>query len=410
MKALVYRGPKDVRIENVPDPEIEQPTDCLVKITSTNICGSDLHMYEGRTSVEQGKVLGHENLGVVAEVGDAVRSVKTGDWVCLPFNIACGYCDNCVRGYTGFCLTMNPGSAGAAYGYAEMGPYQGGQAEFLRVPYADFNCLVLPEGAEHQQEDYVMLADIWPTGYHATELAGLQPGESVVIYGAGPVGLFAAYSAILKGASSVFVVDRLKDRLKLVEEIGATPINDSKGSPVEQLKEMTGGQGADKGCECIGYQAHDIEGEEHANMTLNNLVESVKPTGKIGIVGVFPSEDPKSKDKFEKQGQIVFDIGKFFEKGLVMGSGQCNVKAYNRHLSNLIASGKAKPSFLVSHELSLDEAPEAYSHFDNREEGWTKVVLKPGAAKADGRREHSEASKRANAGKHGHAKTATARG
>jgi glutathione-independent formaldehyde dehydrogenase len=408
MKALVYRGPKDVRIETVPDPKIEEPTDCLVKITSTNICGSDLHMYEGRTSVEEGKVLGHENLGVVTEVGEAVRKVKAGDLVCLPFNISCGFCENCTRGYTGFCLTMNPGNAGAAYGYAGMGPYQGGQAEFLRVPYADFNCLVLPEGAEEHEDDYVMLADIWPTGYHATELAGLLPGESVVIYGAGPVGLFAAYSALLKGASGVFVVDRLKDRLKLVEEIGATPIDDSEGSPVEQLKEMTDGKGTDKGCECVGYQAHDVEGEEHTNVTLNNLVESVKPTGRIGIVGVFPSEDPKSKDKFEKEGHIVFNIGEFFEKGLSMGSGQCNVKAYNQHLANLIASGKAKPSFLVSHELSLDEAPEAYKHFDNREDGWTKVVLKPDAAKVAGKLDASEKTKRAATAKHGHAKRATA--
>jgi glutathione-independent formaldehyde dehydrogenase len=164
MKALVYRGPKDVRIESVPDPKVEEPTDGIVQITFTNICGSDLHMYEGRTSVEDGKVLGHENLGVVVEIGDSVRRVKKGDLVCLPFNIACGYCQNCERGYTGFCLTMNPGSAGAAYGYAEMGPYQGGQAEFLRVPYADFNCLVLPEGASEQEDDYVMLAIFGPLG------------------------------------------------------------------------------------------------------------------------------------------------------------------------------------------------------------------------------------------------------
>lgn len=406
MKALVYRGSRDVRIETVPDPKIEEPTDCLVQITSTNICGSDLHMYEGRTSVEEGKVLGHENLGVVIEVGDSVRQVKKGDRVCLPFNISCGYCANCARGYTGFCLTMNPGSAGAAYGYANMGPYQGGQAEFLRVPYVDFNCLVLPEGGADHEDDYVMLADIWPTGYHATELACLLPGESVVIYGAGPVGLLAAYSAMLKGASGVFVVDRLKDRLALVEQIGATPIDDSKGSPVEQLQDLTDGKGADKGCECVGYQAHDTEGEEHSNMTLNMLVESVKPTGRIGVVGVFPSEDPKSKDKFEREGQVVFNIGKFFEKGLSMGSGQCNVKAYNRYLCSLIAKGKGKPSFLVSHQLSLDEAPDAYKHFDNREEGWTKVVLKPGASKAADQK-HSEKSN--GHAKRAHAKSASAR-
>ncbi|HEX3853487.1 MAG TPA: alcohol dehydrogenase catalytic domain-containing protein, partial [Polyangiaceae bacterium] len=197
MKALVYNGPRDVKIKNVPDPRIERPTDALIRITTSNICGSDLHMYEGRTSVEQGKVLGHENLGEVIEVGNAVVRVKVGDRVCLPFNIACGFCRNCEKGQTGFCLTTNPGSAGAAYGYAEMGPYNGGQAEFLRVPFADFNCLRLPEDAEDKEDDYVMLSDIFPTGWHATRLADLRPGESVVIYGAGPVGLMAAYSASL---------------------------------------------------------------------------------------------------------------------------------------------------------------------------------------------------------------------
>src|SRR6476659_2443533 len=196
MKGLVYKGPRKVSIETVPDAKIEQPTDALVKITTTNICGSDLHMYEGRTSVEKGKVLGHEKLGEVVEIGKAVVRVKVGDLVCLPFNIGCGFCKNCERGFTSACLTTNPGKAGAAYGYAEMGPYNGGQADFLRVPFADYNCLVLPEDAAEKENDYVMLSDIFPTGYHATELAGVQPGESVVVYGAGPVGLFAAYSAM----------------------------------------------------------------------------------------------------------------------------------------------------------------------------------------------------------------------
>jgi glutathione-independent formaldehyde dehydrogenase len=382
MKALVYRGPRDVKVEEVDDPKVEQPTDVIVRITSTNICGSDLHMYEGRTDVEKGKTLGHENLGEVIEVGKAVSKVKKGDRVCLPFNVACGFCKNCERGFTGFCLTVNPGKAGGAYGYAGMGPYEGGQAEFLRVPYADFNCLILPEDAEEKENDYVMLADIWPTGYHATELACVQPGDTVVVYGSGPVGLFAAYSSFLKGASKVMVVDRLKDRLELAEKIGAIPVDDSKGSPSKQVLEMTDGEGADKGCECVGYQAHDPEGDEHPNMTMNSLVESVRPTGRLGIVGVFPSKDPKAKDNLEKHGQIAFDIGKFFEKGLSMGSGQADVKRYNRHLSNLIHSGKAKPSFLVSHELPLEDAAEAYKHFDARDKGWTKVVLKPGAAHA----------------------------
>ena len=379
MKGLVYNGPKDVTVRNVPDAKIEAPTDALIKVTTTNICGSDLHMYEGRTDVETGKILGHENLGEVIEVGKSVAVVKVGDRVCLPFNISCGFCKNCERGYTGFCLTMNPGNAGAAYGYAGMGPYQGGQAEYLRVPFADFNCLILPDGAEEKENDYVMLADIWPTGYHATELAGVLPGESVAIYGAGPVGLFAAYSALLKGAGKVMIVDRLKDRLALAESIGAIPIDDSKESPVDQILELTEGAGADKGCECVGYQAHDSHGHEHSNLTMNNLVESVRPTGRIGVVGVFPSQDPKSHDSLAKKGKIAFDLGKFFEKGLTMGSGQTNVKQYNRRLSALIETGKAKPSFLVSHELPLDEATDAYEHFDKRENGWTKVVLKPAA-------------------------------
>src|SRR5659263_691674 len=202
----------------------------LVKITTKNICGSDLHMYEGRTSMEPGRIFGHENLGTVVEIGSAVDRVKVGDWVCLPFNIACGFCENCERGLTGFCLTANPGIAGAAYGFAGMGPYSGGQAELLRVLYADFNCLVLPPDADEKENDYVMLSDIFPTGYHATELAGVQEGDSVVIYGAGPVGLMAAYYSIIKGASQVLVVEMHKDRLALAEKIGAIAVNDSDGT------------------------------------------------------------------------------------------------------------------------------------------------------------------------------------
>lgn len=380
LKAVVYNGSRDVSVTDVPDPQIERPTDVIVKITSTNVCGSDLHMYEGRTDFETGRTLGHENLGEVIEVGDAVDRIKVGDRVSVPFNVACGYCENCERGFTGACLTMNPGTAGAAYGFAAMGPWQGGQAEYLRVPYADFNCLWLPEDAQEKENDYAMLADIFPTGYHATELAGMKPGESVVVYGSGPVGLMAAYSAILKGASRVMVVDRHPDRLRLAEQIGAIPVDDSKGDPVEQVLELTDGKGADNGCECVGYQAHDAEGHEHPNMTMNNLVKSVRATGGIGAVGVFMPQDPGGPDKLAKQGQIAFDWGLFWFKGQRVGTGQANVKAYNRYLRDLIHEGRAKPSFIVSHELSLDEAPDAYKHFDNREDGWTKVILKPGKA------------------------------
>jgi glutathione-independent formaldehyde dehydrogenase len=368
----------------VPDAKIEKPTDVLVRIMSTNICGSDLHMYEGRTDFPRGGVFGHENLGQVIEVGSAVDRVKVGNWVAIPFNIGCGFCKNCERGLSAFCLTtadrsVVPNMAGAAYGFADMGPYRGGQADLLRVPYGDYNCLKLPPDAEERQNDYVMLADIFPTGWHCTELAGLRPGESVVIYGAGPVGLMAAHSAMIKGACMVMVVDRHPDRLRLAASIGALPIDDSKGSPVDQVMKLTNGIGADRGCECVGYQAHDPDGHEHPNMTMNNLVKSVKFTGGIGVVGVYVPQDPAPQDELYKQGEIVFDHGLFWFKGQSMGTGQCNVKAYNRQLRDLISKGRAKPSFIVSHELPLGEAPNAYKHFDARDDGWTKVVLKPAA-------------------------------
>lgn len=377
MKAIVYNGPRDVQVKEMPDPEIKHPCDVIVKITTTNICGSDLHMYEGRTDLEKGKIIGHENLGVIIECGKAVRSLKIGDRVCIPFNASCGFCKNCERGMTAACLTLNPGVAGAGYGYAGMGELEGGQAEYLRVPYADFNCLKLPEGAEEHENDYVMLSDIFPTGWHATRLAGLMPGESVVIYGAGPVGLMAAYSARIQGAGQIMVIDRHPDRLALAEKAGAIAIDDSKVSGADQVLEMTQGEGADRGCECVGYHAHDPQGHEVPNQVMNDLVKSVKATGALGVVGVFMPEDPKSKDKLAKHGQIAFDFGAFWSKGLTMGTGQANVKAYNRQLCKLIELGKAKPAFIVSHELSLEEAPDAYHHFDARENGWTKVVLKP---------------------------------
>ena len=378
MKALVYNGPRDVQVKTVPDAKIERHTDVLVKITTTNICGSDLHMYEGRTDMEAGRILGHENLGVVIEVGKAVDRVKVGDRVCLPFNVGCGFCNNCERGLTGFCLTTNPGFAGGAYGFAGMGPYSGGQAELLRVPYGDFNCLVLPADAQEKENDYAMLSDIFPTGYHATELAGVIPGDTVVIYGAGPVGLMAAYSANLKGASKVMVVDVHKDRLKLAEEIGAIAIDDTEGGGVQRILELTNGKGADRGCECVGYQCCNMHREEVPSLTMNNLVKTVKATGGIGVVGVFLPQDPLAKDALAKEGKLAFDFGQFWVKGQKVATGQANVKAYNRALCNLIEVGKAKPSWIVSHELPLDQAPDAYKSFDERKPGWTKVVLKTG--------------------------------
>jgi glutathione-independent formaldehyde dehydrogenase len=380
VKAVVYEGPRTVAVEDVDDPRVEQPTDAIVQVTTSAICGSDLHMYEGRTDVEPGTVFGHENMGIVVETGSGVVSVRSGDRVVMPFNVACGFCKNCTAGFTAFCLTVNPGFAGGAYGYVSMGPYRGGQAQYLRVPFADFNCLQLPPGSEHET-DFAMLADIFPTGYHATALAQVGPGETVAVMGGGPVGLMAAYSALIKGASRVFLVDRVPGRLRLAEQIGAIPISLDDADPADQIKDQTNGEGADKGIDAVGFQATVHGGdEEQPAVVLNSLVEAVRATGMIGVVGLYVPSDPGAPNRDAAKGELLFKVGRFFEKGLRMGSGQANVKAYNRDLRDLILAGRAKPSFVVSKELPLEKAPDGYAHFDAREDGWTKVVLHPGRA------------------------------
>jgi len=378
MKAVVYQGPGDVAVTDVPDARIEDPNDILVRITTTNICGSDLHMYEGRTSFETGRTFGHENMGQVIEIGDAVRKVKVGEYVVLPFNVSCGFCKNCERGLTNYCLTMQPepSFAGAAFGFADKGPYQGGQAELLRVPFGDVNLLALPEGTDHEN-DFTMLSDIFPTGWHGTELARMEPGDDVAVFGAGPVGLMAAHSALIRGAARVFVVDKEHDRLALADKIGAIPVDFSAGDPVEQIMDATQGRGTDCGVEAVGYQAHDPSGDEHPELVLDNLVQVVRSTGGIGVVGVYVPEDPGAATDQAKQGRIPFEYGTFFSKGQHMGTGQAPVMRYNRQLRDLIVAGRAHPSFLVSHELGLDEAADAYAHFDARDDGWTKVLLHP---------------------------------
>lgn len=378
MKAVVYKGPFEVAVEEVDNPRLQHPNDVVVRVTSTAICGSDLHMYEGRTAAEPGIVFGHENLGIIDQVGEGVTTLKQGDRVVMPFNVACGFCKNCSAGFTGYCLTVNPGFAGGAYGYVAMGPWPGGQAEYVRVPYADFNCLKLPEGTANET-DFVLLADIFPTGYHGCELAQVSPGESVSVYGGGPVGLMAAYSAMLRGAAKVFVVDRVPERLQKAEEIGAIPIDFTRGSPVEQIKEHMNGEGTDKGIDAVGYQAQaGGAGREEPAAVLNSLIDTVRATGALGIPGLYVPSDPGGPDEQAKSGRLLVAIGRLFEKGLRLGTGQCNVKRYNRQLRDMIIEGRARPSFVVSHELPLTDAPSAYDKFDKRIEGYTKVVLHPG--------------------------------
>ena len=247
MKAVVFKAAFDVAVETVADPRIEQAADAVIRITTANICGSDLHPYEGRAPLDAGMVLGHENMGVVEEIGSGVDRIAVGDRVSVPFNIACGTCRNCVAGWTCACLRANPsGRPTAGYGYPMMGPYRGGQAEYLRVPWADFNLLKLPAGTEHEN-DFTMLSDIFPTGYHGTELAGVSPGDTVAVFGAGPVGLMAAHSAALRGAAQVFVVDKAPDRLALAEQYGATAVNFADADPAEVITDATDGFGVDCG-------------------------------------------------------------------------------------------------------------------------------------------------------------------
>ncbi|KAE8346138.1 hypothetical protein BDV24DRAFT_158937 [Aspergillus arachidicola] len=359
MKAVNYVGPHKVRVQEVEMPKLEHPDDIIVKVTTAAICGSDLHMYEGRTAAEPGITFGHENMGIVEELGEGVTLLKKGDRVVMPFNVADGRCRNCDEGKTAFCTGVNPGFAGGAYGYVAMGPYRGGQAQYIRVPYADFNALLLPPGTEHEA-DFVLLADIFPTGWHGVEISGFKSGESIAVFGAGPVGLMAAYSAQLRGASRVFVVDRVPERLAVAEKIGCTPIDFTKGDAVDQIIHLNGGE-VDRSVDAVGYQAVDTSGsKEKPNIVLENMIRVTRACGGMGIPGLYVPSDPGASDE-----------------GLSLATGQCNVKAYNRYLRDLIIAGKAKPSFVVSHEIRLDHAEVAYEKFDKREDGYTKVLIHP---------------------------------
>lgn len=394
MKAVTYAGVHEMKVSDAPQPKLKSPTDAILKVTTSGICGSDLHMYDGRTPLKEGTVVGHEIMGVIHEVGEGVQSIKRGDRVVLPFNIACGFCYNCLRGHTESCLTMNPEAPHAAYGYAGMGPYNGGQAEYVLVPHADFNCLKLPgKPGDEWEDDFLLLSDVFPTGYHATELAQVGPGKTVAVFGAGPVGLLAAYSSLLKGASEVYVVDGVPDRLQKAKEMGAIPVSFKDGDPVEQIFELRkrnkgiqGGlrpgeeklKGVECGIDAVGYQAHDDGRPEHENPTqvLFNLTRLVNSTGHIGIIGVYIAPDPGAKSEDAKKGIFRFPVADFFDKGLTAGSGQAPVKRYNEYLRDLIVNGRAHPGQIVSHHIRIDEAPEAYDKFSKRAPGYTKIVIR----------------------------------
>lgn len=395
MKAVVFEGERQMEVKDQQRPTLKNPKEALLRVTTSAICGSDLHMYEGRTPLKPGQIVGHEIMGVIEEVGDAVESIREGDRVVLPFNIACGYCYNCHRGYTNMCLTMNEEKAHAAYGYAGMGPYKGGQAEYVLVPNADFNCLKVPgKPFDEWEDDFILLADVFPTGYHGAELAHVGPGKSVAIFGAGPVGLMAALSSLIKGAAEVYVIDFIPERLDKARELGATPINAREGDPVKQIEDLRKAYTplqaqlrpgeADKltGVDCVvdavGYQARkdDNYSQEDPTELLQNLVRLVNPAGHIGIVGVYIAPDPGAKNEKLKQGIYPLPLAELFDKAVTIGMGQCPVKRYNEYLRDLIVTGRAKPSKIVTRRIHIDEAPDAYRKFDDRADGYTKVLIK----------------------------------
>jgi glutathione-independent formaldehyde dehydrogenase len=390
MKAVVFQDTRRVGVEEVVDATIEEPTDVVVRITSSAICGTDLHMYDGRTGATPGLVFGHEPLGVVEEVGEAVSMVRRGDRVVIPTHLYCGVCVNCARGYSAACLRVRPGGFGAAYGYAGMGHYRGAHAELLRVPFADANCIPLPgEPGDDREDDFVLLADCFVTGWHATELAGVAPGCTVAIFGAGAIGLMAAYSALIKGAAEVYVVDQITERLDKAGELGATPVDFSKGDPVEQIKELRrraglpigeeAMDGVQKGIDAVGFQAVDREepSQEDPNGVIADLARLVNPTGHIGIAGVYAERDLTPSARGRSDGRITAPWATLFNKGVSVNFGRTNDRRYTTRLRDLVVAGRARPGSIVSHHGSLEDGPRLYNSFDRRTDGVIKAVLRP---------------------------------
>jgi glutathione-independent formaldehyde dehydrogenase len=390
MRAIVYHDTRDVAAQTVDDAVIEDPEDVVLEITSSAICGTDLHMYDGRTGAEPGLVLGHEPLGIVREVGSDVHLVQAGQRVVVPTHLYCGVCYNCARGYSAACLRVRPGGFGAAYGYAGMGPYRGAQAELLRVPFADANCIPLPgEPGDDREDDFLMLADAFVTGWHATELGQVQPSSTVAIFGAGAVGLLAAHAALLKGAGEVYVVDFVPARLDKAGELGATPVDFSAGDPVEQIRDLRRARGlplgeeplagVEVGIDAVGFQARDRDDPSRENplQVVGDLARLVNTTGHVGIAGVYAEKDLHPAPGGRPDGRLTVPWASFFSKGVSVGFGRTHDRRYTARLRDLITAGRARPGLVVTHHGPLDRAPAFYDAFDRRADGVIKAVLNP---------------------------------
>lgn len=379
MRAVTYHGPTDLRVDERPDPTIEHPQDVILRVTRTAICGSDLHLYRGLVpDTRVGHVFGHEFSGVVEEVGAGVTRLRRGDRVVVPFNIACGECFWCLRGETSACDNSNANSQllGGVYGYSHTaGGYDGGQAEYVRVPFADVGPLPIPD--DMTDEQVLFLSDILPTGWQAAEMGAIQPGETVAVFGCGPVGIFAQKSAWLQGAGRVIALDRMHDRLAFAQTYAGSEVVDLNDTddPVLTLREMTDGRGPDVAIDAVGLEAdgsrmHDLLGrvvmmEAGSAVTIGWAINAVRRAGRVVIIGVYGPP------------WNLVPMGAAMNKGLSIRAGQANVRRSMEPLLARIRAGEIDAAAMISHRLPLADAPHAYEQFARKANGFRKVVLIP---------------------------------
>lgn len=407
MKAVVFHGVGDIRLEDVQEPTLQEPTDAIVRITASAICGTDLHFVRGTFSgLESGTVLGHEAVGIVEEVGPDVRNLNAGDRVVIPSTIACGYCVYCREGYYAQCDNANPNgaAAGTAFygGPKASGAFQGLQAEKARVPFAHINLIKLPE--EVSDDQAILLSDIFPTGYFGADMADIKPGHTVAVFGCGPVGQFAIASARMMGAGRVFAIDTVQDRLDMARRQGAETIDFNLEDPVETLKRLTGGIGVDRAIDAVGVDAEcphkgpaagtaQQQGEEF-KAEVGKIAPEQKPAGDNWHPGGAPSQAQRwAVDALAKAGTLsiigvyppndgFFPIGMAMNKNLTIRMGNCNHRKYIPHLLELVRTGAFEPETILTQCEDLVSAVDAYKAFDKRQAGWMKVELLPGGAGA----------------------------
>jgi glutathione-independent formaldehyde dehydrogenase len=395
-RGVAYMGRGKVELQDIDFPTLELkdgpgvhpdavgrklPHGAILKIVSTNICGSDQHMVRGRTTAPEGLILGHEITGEVIEAGPGVEFINKGDLCSVPFNIACGRCRLCKEGHTGVCENTNPARPGSAYGYVDMGGWVGGQAEYVTVPYADWNLLKFPDKEQAMEKilDLTMLSDIFPTGYHGAFTAGVTSGSTVYIAGAGPVGLAAAYSAQLLGAAVVFVGDLIPERLEQARSFGCEAIDVSKGDPQDQIEQVLGIPEVDAAVDAVGFEArgHGSDADHEAPATvLNSIMSVTRAAGKLGIPGLYVTGDPGGIDEAAQEGSLSIRIGLGWAKSQSFTTGQCPVMKYHRNLMQMILHDKAHIADAVNATvITLDEAPQGYKDFDKGAS--KKFVLDP---------------------------------